>query len=366
MPDRYAARRQQLVRKLREGDLPALLVTSVKNITYLTGFTGDSTYLLIGPKLAVLISDSRYTTQIEEECPGLEAQIRTAQKKMEDFTTEIFKKSGLARVAIEAGVMTVAQREGLEQKAKSLELVSTAGLVEELRQVKDEYEIGQIREAIRLAERGFAALRATLTPETSEREAAHDLEHTMRRLGARGVSFEPIVAVGARSALPHGRPTGEQMSAAGFVLVDWGAEGPTGYRSDLTRLLATAKIPPKLEKLYRVVLTAQQRGIDAIRPGARGDEVDAAARKVIEDAGYGKRFGHGLGHGIGLEIHEGPRLASTSETVLEPGMIVTVEPGIYLPGWGGIRIEDDVLVTSDGCEVLSNVPNDLDSIALHW
>lgn len=334
MPDRYAARRQKLVRKLRDAEVPALLVTSVKNVTYLTGFTGDSTYLLVGPKLAVLISDSRYTTQIEEECPGLEAEVRTAKQKMDEFTAGVLQKARLKRLGIEAGVMTVGQHEALQEKAKPLELVSTAGLVEELRQVKDEREIGEIREAIRLAERGFAALRATLTSETTERQAAHDLEHTMRRLGARGVSFEPIVAVGARSALPHGRATGERMSAAGFVLVDWGAEGPNGYRSDLTRVLATANIPPKLEKLYRVVFTAQQRGIDAIRPGARGNEVDAAARKVIEEAGYGKRFGHGLGHGIGLEIHEGPRLAPTSDTVLEPGMIVTVEPGRLPAGMG--------------------------------
>ena len=214
--------------------------------------------------------------------------------------------------------------------------------------------------AVRLAERGFETLRAGLRPELTELEVAHDLEHAMRRFGSPGAAFPPIIAAGPRAALPHAHPTTALACATDHLLVDWGANSPGGYKSDLTRVLITGKLSAKLEKLYRVVLEAQRQGIAAIRPGAVGKDVDAAARKVIEDAGFGKFFGHSLGHGIGLNIHEGPRLAAVSETVLEPGMIVTVEPGIYLPGLAGVRIEDDVLVTAEGHEVLTSVPKELE------
>jgi Xaa-Pro aminopeptidase len=193
----------------------------------------------------------------------------------------------------------------------------------------------------------------------TELRVAHELEHAMRRFGALRASFEPIVAAGPRAALPHARATGAPAQGGGFVLVDWGASDVSGYKSDLTRVLPTDKISPKLAKIYRVVLKAQRRGIESVRPGARCADIDAAARAVIVQAGFGKRFGHGLGHGIGLEIHEGPRLNPRSEDTLAPGMVITIEPGIYLPGWGGVRIEDDVLVTRDGFELLSTLPREL-------
>jgi Xaa-Pro aminopeptidase len=187
---------------------------------------------------------------------------------------------------------------------------------------------------------------------------AHELEHLMRRFGARKAAFDPIVAVGPRAALPHAHPTEARLAEAPFVLIDWGAISARGYRSDLTRVLTTATIPPKVEELYRVVLTAQQTARALVRPGAQCCDVDAAARQVIEDAGFGPFFGHGLGHGIGLDIHEGPRLAATSKGELKAGMVVTIEPGLYLPDVAGVRIEDDVLVTPDGCEVLTSVPRE--------
>ena len=184
---------------------------------------------------------------------------------------------------------------------------------------------------------------------------ADELENQTRLYGGKGCSFPPIIAVGARAALPHARPTDQKIGADDFVLVDWGADaGP--YKSDLTRVLVTGKIPPKLERIYRVVLSAQEQAIAAIRPGRTCDEIDQVARGLIAKAGFGKNFGHGLGHGIGLDIHEAPRLAARQSLKLEAGMVVTVEPGIYLPGWGGVRIEDDILVTKGGCEVLTTVP----------
>ena len=188
---------------------------------------------------------------------------------------------------------------------------------------------------------------------------AADLEYQARRFGAKGLSFEAIVATGARAALPHARPTQQKLGAADFTLIDWGVNEGL-YMSDLTRIVVTGKISPKLRKIYGVVLKAQLAGIAAIRPGVTCEAVDQAARGVIAKAGFGKQFGHGLGHGTGLEIHEAPRLAQNQSTVLAPGMIVTVEPGIYFPGWGGVRIEDDVLVTRDGHEVLTSVPKEID------
>ena len=210
-------------------------------------------------------------------------------------------------------------------------LIPVADQVEALRVVKDADEIVQIREAIHQAERGYELLRASLRAEMSELQAANELEHAMRSFGARQSSFEIIVAAGPRAALPHARPTSNCVGTSDFVLVDWGATGPGGYRSDLTRILATATISPKLEKLHGVVLKAQRQAIEAIRPGAAAADVDSVARKIIAKSGWGKHFGHGLGHGIGLEIHEGPRPSRTSTDVLRPGMVVTVEPGIYFP-----------------------------------
>jgi Xaa-Pro aminopeptidase len=256
--------------------------------------------------------------------------------------------------------MTVEESENLSKKVRQVELVATSGLVEELRMIKDAHEIGEIREAVRIAERGFSCLRSALVGGATELEVAHDLEHSMRRFGAERAAFEPIVAVGPRAALPHARPGKNHINESPILLVDWGAETTSGYKSDLTRVLVTGKVLPKLEKIYGVVLKAQLRAIDAIRPGAKASQVDRAARSIIEKAGFGKQFGHGLGHGFGLDIHEEPRMSPISKCELKPGMVITVEPGIYIPGWGGVRIEDDVLVTRDGHEVLTSVPKNFD------
>jgi Xaa-Pro aminopeptidase len=240
-----------------------------------------------------------------------------------------------------------------------VELVPTSGWVEELRIIKDKEEIDRTRRACEQARRAFEVVRAKLTPEMTELQIAAELEYQARQFGAKGLSFEPIVAVGPRAALPHARPTSRRIGESDFTLIDWGANEGL-YMSDLTRMVPTAKISPKLRKLYGVVLKSQLAGIEAIRPGVTCEEVDRAARSVIEKAGYGKQFGHGLGHGVGVEIHEAPRLAQGQTRELKPGMIITVEPGIYFPGWGGIRIEDDILVTRTGHEVLTSVPKDLD------
>jgi Xaa-Pro aminopeptidase len=352
-------RRQKLRRQLNQEGLDALLVTNFINVTYLTGFTGDDSYLLVTSSGDILISDQRYTTQLEEECPGLELAIRGPGTKMLEFTTKVLGRAKIARLGVEGDSMTVSLRDALAAALPKAELVPTSGWVEELRLIKDKDEIDRTRRACDLARRCFEVVRAKLTPDMTEQQVSNELEYQARQFGAKRMSFETIVAVGPRAALPHARPTARRIGESDFTLIDWGVNEGL-YMSDLTRVLATAKISPKLRKLYGVVLKAQLAGIAAIRPGATCEQVDRAARTVIEKAGYGKHFGHGLGHGVGLEIHEAPRLAQGQARELKPGMIVTVEPGVYFPGWGGIRIEDDVLVTRTGHEVLTSVPKELD------
>lgn len=364
MSDRHAARRERLLKLLKNTAADAILVTNEVNVRYLTGFTGDSTHLLLSPKFSRLISDSRYTTQIEEECPGIEAHIRTQKTKLIDSVAEVLSKAKLGKIGYEAEQVSVAFFERLKDAAKTVGFIPANGLVEELRAVKDAGEIAEIREAIRLAERAFLVAVAGLTPDMTEIEVAHELEATLRRFGSPGVSFDPIVGAGDRAALPHYRPVRRRIGDAGLLLIDWGARGVGGYVSDLTRTFAIAKISAKLSKIHKIVNDARQAAISAVRPEVKAADVDAAARTVIEKAGFGKNFGHGLGHGIGLEVHESIRLSSISSDVLKPGMVFTVEPGIYLPGWGGVRIEDNVLVTRDGCEVLSTLPRELEQVAL--
>jgi Xaa-Pro aminopeptidase len=361
--DRIATRRERLARTLKADEADAVLVSAAANVRYLTGFTGEDSTLLVTRTRSVLVSDGRFTTQIEEECPGLETHIREVGQTMPEAVAQVAGGLGVGRLAFEAGAVSVADLEDLREKLPAVALKGVRDRVEALRAVKDKDEVAAIREAVDAAERAFAMLRHGLRDGESEKDVADALESYLRRCGAATASFPPIVAVGARAALPHARPTEDsRVGQADFVLFDWGATGrPWPYKSDLTRVLVTGKVTSKFEKVYRTVLAAQERGIAAIRPGALARDVDAEARSVIEEAGFGRFFGHGLGHGLGLDIHEAPRLRRGSEVALRPGMVVTVEPGIYLPGWGGVRIEDDVLVTPDGHEVLTHVPKSLES-----
>jgi Xaa-Pro aminopeptidase len=360
--DRFHSRREKLRSAWKTVEIDALLVSAPSNVSYLSGFSGDSSVLLVGRDRDLIVSDGRFTTQLEQECPGLEARIRLPGQDMNPAVADVLKLMGLTRVGFEATHLTVADHEALALAAPCVALTAMTGQVEALRQIKDEGEIAAIREAIGFAERAFQMLRAGLREGESEKDAADALEGYLRRCGATAASFPPIVAVGANAALPHARPSANtRIGEDDFVLVDWGATGRP-YKSDLTRVLVTGKVTPKFEAIYRTVLNALKSGIAAIRPGVKAHDVDAEARSVIEEAGFGRFFDHGLGHGLGIDIHEAPRIRKGSNVVLEPGMVFTVEPGIYLPGWGGIRIEDDVLVTPDGCEVLSHVPRSLEQV----
>jgi Xaa-Pro aminopeptidase len=355
----HPARLTKLRKLMRRVDVPALLVTKSVNVTYLTGFTGEDSYLLVSPNEATILSDFRFITQLQEECPGFEVEIRHQGESLLQRVADVVQAGKFGQLGVEGEAITLGSYQRLEQLLPKKRLGATSGLVEQLRQVKDRDEVQAIRDSVYLAQRAFEVIRARLQGGQTEQQITAELEYQIRQFGGTGCSFPPIVAVGTRAALPHAVPTQRRVEESDFVLIDWGAKA-THYASDLTRLVVTGKISPKLERIYGVVLTAQQRAIEAIRPGVRMSDVDGAARNVIAQAGFGKHFGHGLGHGIGLEIHEAPRLAVRQEQPLLAGMVVTVEPGIYLSGWGGVRIEDDVLVTRDGHEVLSDVPKELD------
>jgi Xaa-Pro aminopeptidase len=344
---------------VRQAKADALLVTNFINVTYLTGFTGDDSYLLVTLDGEMLVTDMRYTTQLAEECPGLALEVRPPGMSMLKGVHKAIAAAQIERLGIEGASATVSFQQSLAKALSAVELVVTENLVERLRIVKDKDEIEATRVACQQAKRSFDVVRAGMTPDMMELEVAAELEYQARRFGAKSLSFPAIVAVGPRAALPHATPTARRLHESDFTLIDWGANSGL-YMSDLTRIVVTGRISPKLRKIYDIVLKAQLAAIDAIRPGLTGEAVDRVARKIITRAGFGDAFGHGLGHGTGLEIHEAPRLAVGQKTKLRPGMIVTVEPGIYLPGWGGVRIEDDVLVTRGGHEVLSDVPKQLE------
>ncbi|MGD9857581.1 MAG: M24 family metallopeptidase [Planctomycetaceae bacterium] len=354
MDERYVRRRGRLLRRARDAAVDALLVSGVTNVSWLTGFSGDSSWLLLGTGVCVLVSDGRYAIQIEEECPGLDMLIRKPHVKLHEAAAKAVKAAGVRKLAFESHVLTFESVEQLAAAAPQCTLLPVSGIVEELRASKDARELAEIRSAVRMAVRGYNALRASLTRDMTELEIAHELEQAMRRFGADGESFETIVAADDRAALAHYRPRRRPIRDCDWLLIDWGAEAPSGYKSDLTRMLVFGKPSKKLEQVYRTVLEAQTRAIHAARPGISCEAVDRVARDYLKSQGYARYFGHGLGHGIGLDIHEMPRLAPNSKTLLAAGMVVTVEPGVYLPGWGGVRIEDDVLITRDGHDVLSH------------
>jgi Xaa-Pro aminopeptidase len=363
MKDKFQIRREKLRNLIKSDGLDGILITSFVNVTYLTGFTGDDSYLLVTREGDTLLSDFRYTEQIEQECPNLAAYIRPVAESMPKVTKKLLKGFQSKRLGVEGDSITLTLRESFAQTLENWELVATSGLVERLRMVKDKSEVELMRKAGVIAARAFECIKAALRAGQTEIELKNQLDFAMLQFGAEKTSFSSVVAVGPWASLCHAVPGDRRVAEGELLLIDWGAVYK-GYMSDNTRtLVTTCKPSNKLRKLYDIVLTAHLKAAEAIKPGVRCCDIDAIARGIITDAGYGKYFGHGLGHGLGLEIHENPRFNTITETVLEPGMVMTVEPGIYLPGWGGIRIEDDFLVTKDGFENLtSRLPKDFESM----
>ena len=363
------ARRDRLRAKLAQDGVDAYLISGVANVTYLTGFKGEASHLVVSKNKDILVSDARFTEQIKNECPGLEALIRPPTKKTLDMVAEAIRSIKALSIGFECQVLTVSDFESLKELLPECSWLATRERVETQRMVKEPIEIEAIRAAIKMAQDAFVSLNKSLSPSQTEKNVADELERLMRSMGAQCAAFPIIVAAGLNAALPHAIPSQHCIGNENLLLIDWGASSPSGYKSDLTRVLDThsfsktkgqTETKDKLRKIYSIVLGAQKAAFNTIKPGVKALEVDHAARQFIADAGFGDYFGHGLGHGIGLQIHEAPWFRPGSETVLEPGMVFTLEPGIYLPGWGGVRIEDNILVTSSGAQYLTGISRELD------
>ena len=360
VPPRLRERLRACRARVREMGVEALLVTDPRDVRYLTGFSGEDSWLLVRSRAQRphLLSDARFAEQIEREAPHVAAVIRDGS--MGDALEKLLGRLRVETVGLPAGSVTLAQQRALKRKlgARRPRAVDDGLLWQ--RAHKDEAEIRAIRRAIRVQEAAYERALARIEPGMRERELAALIEYEMRVGGAEARSFPTIVAVAGHASQPHAEPGGRRVREGAGLLIDWGAR-VNGYCGDLTRVVALGRMPDRLRRVYDVVLEAQRAAIDAIAPGRSLYDVDRAARGVIEAAGYGDRFGHGLGHGIGMAVHEQPVLSPRAEGELAPGHVVTVEPGVYLPGRLGVRIEDDVAVTQRGRRVLSRLPTDPDS-----
>jgi Xaa-Pro aminopeptidase len=340
--------------RLALGDLDALVVTNLVNVRYLTGYTGSNGVAVVSRDRRLFLTDFRYMTQAAEQVGGFEVA-----KGERDLLGDVAEAVS-GRVGFEDASLSVRRLERLRSLAgASAELVPAGDVVEALRAVKEPGEIETVRAAAALADQALSAVLERGLAGRTEHDVAVDLEHQIRLLGAEAVSFEPIVASGAHGALPHASPRPEAIPRDVLVTIDWGAK-LDGYCSDCTRTFATGDaVEEEALGVYELVRGVQQASLEEVRAGRGGRDVDAVGRATIDDAGHGERYGHGLGHGVGLEVHEGPTLSPRSKDTLAAGNVVTVEPGIYVPGRFGVRIEDLVVVTEDGCDVLSSLPKQL-------
>jgi Xaa-Pro aminopeptidase len=352
-PSPYAGR----VERLRAGlsPLDALLILDVKNIRYLTGFTGGDGALMIGPDWLVLLVDGRYVTQARGEAAGTEL---FEFRNRVDGIGAVTRQRAIGRIDFESPALSVDEYLRLQEGLAGVALRPLSGGLKSLRAIKTDQEVVRIGEAARIAKEALAAVLGMIGPGVRETDVAVELEYRMRRGGAEQASFETIVASGPNAALPHATPGSRVIEPGDCVLIDYGAVYG-GYHSDETCTYYVGRADSRQREVYGHVLEAHERAIGAIRAGVACGEIDRIARACLEQAGLGDRFSHGTGHGVGLDVHEGPRLAKGREETLQAGMVVTVEPGVYLPGLWGIRIEDTVLVTAGGCRVLTGTPKDL-------
>jgi Xaa-Pro aminopeptidase len=354
-----SARVDALLAAVAERELDALLISNLVNVRWLTGFTGSNAAAVVGPAQRRFVTDFRYLSQAAEQ---------VGDEWEREISSDLLKRvaeglpEGRLRLGFDDAHLTVKQHAQLaEHVGGDVELVAAGGIVEALRAVKDAAEIDAIRAAAQLADAAFEEVVGAGIVGRTERAVAVDLEIAMRRRGAQAASFPPIVAAGPHGALPHAVPRDVPIPAGTLVVIDWGAQ-LDGYASDCTRTVATGDLDPRDRAVYDIVLRAQEAALAAVRPGPTGQEVDAIARAIIDEAGHAEHFGHGLGHGVGLEVHEGPRLSKIGTDTLAAGNIVTVEPGVYVPGAVGVRIEDLVAITAGGHEVLSGLPKTLRTV----
>ena len=345
---------------LDEAGCDALLVTNLVNVRYLTAFTGSAATLLVQPDELLLVTDGRYGEQAPEQLgrAGVEARIEIIPNAAREREVVAEAARGVARLGLEADHVTWARKRAFASEwFPDAELVPTERVVDRLRLDKDAGEIARVAAAAAIADEALAGVSSLLGEEPTEAEFALELDTAIRRLGAEGNSFPTIVASGPNGAKPHHHPSDRRITGGDMVVLDFGAL-VDGYCSDMTRMVVVGEVTEVQQRMLDVVAEAQQAGVDAVRAGADCRDVDQACRQVIADAGWGDSFVHSTGHGVGLEIHEEPRVATTATDTLRAGWIVTVEPGVYLPEHGGVRIEDTLAVTADGCEILTRTPKE--------
>jgi Xaa-Pro aminopeptidase len=349
-------RTERIAGRLAELEVDAIVVTQPANVRYLTGFTGSNGQALVTSGAGVFFTDGRYTEQSRREVPDMERV--TYRQNFPEVVRDACAANGVGRLGFEDSVLTVRAFRGLEATLEGVQLVAVGDAVDRERWVKDAEEIALIQSAQDATDRAFEDILETLAVGCSERQVAQELEHAMRRAGADGLSFDTIVAFGENAAEPHHEPNHRSLEDGDIVKMDFGALWG-GYHADMTRTVAFGAMGSELRRIYGIVREAQQAGLDAVRAGVVGGEVDAASRRVVEAAGYGDAFSHGLGHGVGLEVHEGPGLRRDGDDELPEGAVVTVEPGVYVPGLGGVRIEDMVEVGADHARVMPSSTKDL-------
>ncbi len=346
---------------MAKGRLSAYLITNRIDQIYLTGFTGEDGAAVVTADRVYLITDGRFDEQADREAPWAKKIIRS--KGISDELTKLRKRLRWKRVGFQADCLTVAQLSAFRKALKPARLVRAKPIVNDLRLCKDDHELRTTRRAIEVAQDAFRATCRAIRVGMTEREIAARLEYEMQRRGASGPAFPTIVAEGANAALPHARPGDRRIRPGSAILLDWGAL-VDHYRSDLTRVVFVRRIPARFRRMYAAVLEAQRRAIAAVRPGTTTRAVDRAARSYLKSVGFGKAFTHSTGHGLGLDVHEAPSLGRRNPVTLKPGMVVTIEPGVYVRGIGGVRIEDDVQVTRDGAKVLSSLSADLNEMVI--
>ncbi|MBU2590741.1 MAG: aminopeptidase P family protein [Nitrospinae bacterium] len=348
--DIYISRRNSLKDAFPKSGIDIFFTFKSENIRYLSNFSGGNGLLLVTENRTLLFTDPRYGEEAAEETVGVEVKIGT--NILDDLIKELETYSHKS-IGFEAEEITYSQYEKIMGSLPSVRLNPTYGLVEDIRIIKDEGEIGEIKRAIDIAAKAFKKTCKNLLPGASEWDISAKLEYQIRKGGAEKTAFDFIVVSGERGSLPHGIGTKRRVETGEMITIDFGAKY-NGYHSDCTRTLPIGDLGPKEAEIYNIVLSAQMEAIKGVKAGVPAKDIDKIARDIIEDAGYGEFFGHGTGHGVGLEVHESPRVSAKSDTILKAGMVITVEPGIYIPGWGGARIEDMILVTKEGCEILTS------------
>lgn len=362
MADRRPARLRALAEALEQAHLDALLVTGLANVRYLTGFSGTNGLLLVAGREAVFVTDPRYETQAADEVGDLARVSIQGQSLWAGLWQHLAQLAGAHVVGFESAHLLHRDFQRLLESGSRWQWRPTEDVVERLRERKDAGELAALREAARIATAALERTLPTVRPGQSELEIAGVLERALREAGSEAFPFPTIVAGGPRSALPHARSSARTVGPGEFLLLDFGSVS-SGYCADITRTVVLGRAGERQREIYEVVRQAQALAADGIRGGMRGRDADALARDYIDRAGYGPRFRHGLGHGLGLEVHEAPRLSRQAEAELPIGAVVTIEPGVYEPGWGGVRIEDDVHLGADGPERLTHFPRELLELA---